>query len=347
MIISQQQQRQPQQQQQQQRCSGQMKLRTSKRAALQRGNSSVSLEDAGGQNINNDDDDEDDYEDCNQRAKQGSESEAATIKVSRGRVVSETNEQLAKKFKPTSAGNSGLNNQTGDSSSVVNPSLSTTPMLTLCEANSKQPNLFGETNSPMAGGDSSLLISGSESKTAMQIKSATQYNRQLSQNNSGANTPSQLSSSSSNSNSSSSSAGSTPSASSSCGNGSSSACGGGGGGCETGSGGGDGMGKQEQLTTSTTPGSSSSSRRRKSMLNARDRNLRRLESNERERMRMHSLNDAFQALREVIPHVSMERKLSKIETLTLGKSLDHSIISILKTLTLSGSTNFFSFLTKS
>lgn len=62
-----------------------------------------------------------------------------------------------------------------------------------------------------------------------------------------------------------------------------------------------------------------SGRRRKSMLNARDRNLRRLESNERERMRMHSLNDAFQALREVIPHVSMERKLSKIETLTLGK----------------------------
>lgn len=50
----------------------------------------------------------------------------------------------------------------------------------------------------------------------------------------------------------------------------------------------------------------------------RDRNSRRLESNERERMRMHSLNDAFQALREVIPHVSMERKLSKIETLTLG-----------------------------
>lgn len=65
-------------------------------------------------------------------------------------------------------------------------------------------------------------------------------------------------------------------------------------------------------------------RRRKSMLNARDRNLRRLESNERERMRMHSLNDAFQALREVIPHVRMERKLSKIETLTLGKFISSS-----------------------
>lgn len=35
-------------------------------------------------------------------------------------------------------------------------------------------------------------------------------------------------------------------------------------------------------------------KRRKPILNARERNLRRLESNERERMRMHSLNDAFQ-----------------------------------------------------
>lgn len=55
-------------------------------------------------------------------------------------------------------------------------------------------------------------------------------------------------------------------------------------------------------------------------LNSRERNMRRLESNERERMRMHSLNDAFQALREVIPHVRLERKLSKIETLTLAKN---------------------------
>lgn len=37
-------------------------------------------------------------------------------------------------------------------------------------------------------------------------------------------------------------------------------------------------------------------------------------------MRMHSLNDAFEQLREVIPHVKMERKLSKIETLTLAKN---------------------------
>ncbi|XP_039951735.1 protein dimmed [Bactrocera tryoni] len=73
------------------------------------------------------------------------------------------------------------------------------------------------------------------------------------------------------------------------------------------------------------------SRRRKGVLNAKERNLRRLESNERERMRMHSLNDAFQSLREVIPHVEMERRLSKIETLTLAKNyiinLTHIILS--------------------
>lgn len=54
--------------------------------------------------------------------------------------------------------------------------------------------------------------------------------------------------------------------------------------------------------------------------NARERNLRRMESNERERQRMHSLNDAFQSLRNVIPHVAEERKLSKIETLSLAKN---------------------------
>jgi class B basic helix-loop-helix protein 8 len=35
-------------------------------------------------------------------------------------------------------------------------------------------------------------------------------------------------------------------------------------------------------------------RRSKRRVSARERNLRRLESNERERMRMHSLNDAFE-----------------------------------------------------
>ncbi|NXN22118.1 BHA15 protein, partial [Nycticryphes semicollaris] len=62
---------------------------------------------------------------------------------------------------------------------------------------------------------------------------------------------------------------------------------------------------------------------------SRERRLRRLESNERERQRMHKLNNAFQALREVIPHVRAENKLSKIETLTLAKNYIKSLTSII------------------
>ncbi|NXY45869.1 BHA15 protein, partial [Ceuthmochares aereus] len=61
----------------------------------------------------------------------------------------------------------------------------------------------------------------------------------------------------------------------------------------------------------------------------RDRRLRRLESNERERQRMHKLNNAFQALREAIPHVRAENKLSKIETLTLAKNYIKSLTSMI------------------
>ncbi|CAG2058679.1 unnamed protein product, partial [Timema podura] len=79
-------------------------------------------------------------------------------------------------------------------------------------------------------------------------------------------------------------------------------------------------GKHHQTRPKRKSSTGSAGRRRKSGISARERNLRRLESNERERMRMHSLNDAFEQLREVIPHVKMERKLSKIETLTLAKN---------------------------
>lgn len=48
-------------------------------------------------------------------------------------------------------------------------------------------------------------------------------------------------------------------------------------------------------STSSGGGSGgNTARRRKTCISARERNLRRLESNERERMRMHSLNDAFE-----------------------------------------------------
>ena len=62
---------------------------------------------------------------------------------------------------------------------------------------------------------------------------------------------------------------------------------------------------------------------------ARERTVRRIESNERERMRMHLLNDAFQGLREVIPHVRHGRKLSKIETLTLAKNYIKSLTNVI------------------
>ncbi|XP_059620810.1 protein dimmed [Phlebotomus argentipes] len=86
-------------------------------------------------------------------------------------------------------------------------------------------------------------------------------------------------------------------------------------GCDGGSGGG-----ARRRGNSRRSGSQVAVRRRKGVLNAKERNLRRLESNERERKRMHDLNNQFQSLREVIPHVKKERRLSKIETLTLAKN---------------------------
>ncbi|XP_046483804.1 protein dimmed [Neodiprion pinetum] len=79
-------------------------------------------------------------------------------------------------------------------------------------------------------------------------------------------------------------------------------------------------GKMIRRTTRRTERLNFKSSRASRTRTPREKTLRRLESNERERMRMHSLNDAFQSLREVIPHVSKERRLSKIETLTLAKN---------------------------
>ncbi|KAL0983926.1 hypothetical protein UPYG_G00134840 [Umbra pygmaea] len=70
-------------------------------------------------------------------------------------------------------------------------------------------------------------------------------------------------------------------------------------------------------------------RRRRTHSSGKERNVRRLESNERERQRMHKLNNAFQALREAIPHVSLDKKLSKIETLTLAENYIKSLTTII------------------
>ncbi|XP_048223564.1 class A basic helix-loop-helix protein 15 [Perognathus longimembris pacificus] len=74
-------------------------------------------------------------------------------------------------------------------------------------------------------------------------------------------------------------------------------------------------------------------RRRQGPAGRRDNSVqRRLESNERERQRMHKLNNAFQALREVIPHVRADKKLSKIETLTLAKNYIKSLTTTILTM---------------
>ncbi|XP_076856382.1 class A basic helix-loop-helix protein 15 [Brachyhypopomus gauderio] len=75
-------------------------------------------------------------------------------------------------------------------------------------------------------------------------------------------------------------------------------------------------------------GGSRARRRRRQHGGTKERNVRRLESNERERQRMHKLNNAFQALREAIPHVSLDKKLSKIETLTLAKNYIKALTAI-------------------
>ncbi|XP_060883538.1 class A basic helix-loop-helix protein 15 [Labrus mixtus] len=70
-------------------------------------------------------------------------------------------------------------------------------------------------------------------------------------------------------------------------------------------------------------------RRRQRGSSNKERSVRRLESNERERQRMHKLNNAFQALQEAIPHVKTDKKLSKIETLTLAKNYIKSLTGII------------------
>uniref|UniRef100_A0A8C5G5M7 Class A basic helix-loop-helix protein 15 n=1 Tax=Gouania willdenowi TaxID=441366 RepID=A0A8C5G5M7_GOUWI len=82
-------------------------------------------------------------------------------------------------------------------------------------------------------------------------------------------------------------------------------------------------------------GASGGGRRRRQYGSSKERSVRRLESNERERQRMHKLNNAFQALREAIPHVKTDKKLSKIETLTLAKNYIKALTTVV--LDMSGS----------
>uniref|UniRef100_A0A182QGU5 BHLH domain-containing protein n=1 Tax=Anopheles farauti TaxID=69004 RepID=A0A182QGU5_9DIPT len=57
----------------------------------------------------------------------------------------------------------------------------------------------------------------------------------------------------------------------------------------------------------------------------------RLQANARERYRTHSVNSAFNNLRQLIPTEPRNRKLSKIETLRLAKSYISHLIAVLVT----------------
>lgn len=82
------------------------------------------------------------------------------------------------------------------------------------------------------------------------------------------------------------------------------------------------------LRSGSKRGGGGGRRRRQHGSSTKERSIRRLESNERERQRMHKLNNAFQALREAIPHVKTDKKLSKIETLTLAKNYIKALTTI-------------------
>ncbi|XP_003743070.1 basic helix-loop-helix transcription factor amos-like [Galendromus occidentalis] len=56
---------------------------------------------------------------------------------------------------------------------------------------------------------------------------------------------------------------------------------------------------------------------------------RRLAANARERRRMHGLNVAFDRLREVVPGISSDRKLSKYETLQMAQSYINALSELL------------------
>lgn len=57
---------------------------------------------------------------------------------------------------------------------------------------------------------------------------------------------------------------------------------------------------------------------------------RRLAANARERRRMNSLNDAFDRLRDVVPSLGNDRKLSKFETLQMAQTYIAALYELLQ-----------------
>ncbi|OWF45654.1 basic helix-loop-helix transcription factor amos-like [Mizuhopecten yessoensis] len=86
---------------------------------------------------------------------------------------------------------------------------------------------------------------------------------------------------------------------------------------------------QQQCKTSRKI-NSSSARRRNSMTPGREvLRKRRLAANARERRRMESLNVAFDQLRDVVPSIGDDQKLSKYETLQMAQSYINALKDLL------------------
>ena len=84
-------------------------------------------------------------------------------------------------------------------------------------------------------------------------------------------------------------------------------------------------------TKSDRSGAGQPSRRRSSKMPAVEVvKKRRLAANARERRRMNSLNDAFERLREVVPALGSDRKLSKFETLQMAQTYIGALAELIK-----------------
>jgi len=97
----------------------------------------------------------------------------------------------------------------------------------------------------------------------------------------------------------------------------------------------------QQFSTATTPTPQQQSQTQRKGRGGRKKNLhppspsilrhRRDAANARERKRMNGLNDAFERLREVVPNLNSEQKMSKIETLMMAQTYIKALAKLIET----------------
>ncbi|XP_020800886.1 basic helix-loop-helix transcription factor amos [Drosophila serrata] len=83
------------------------------------------------------------------------------------------------------------------------------------------------------------------------------------------------------------------------------------------------------ISSSGSCGSSASSSSQSSSCGGEVLKKRRLAANARERRRMNSLNDAFDKLRDVVPSLGHDRRLSKYETLQMAQAYIGDLVTLL------------------